>query len=71
MKDDLVYYCVHADKKGRRDGSARPPWPATQDKLKRLMEVVNRSPACFCLARDTKELRKNTGLFLGKNMCDE
>lgn len=35
MKDDLVYCCMQADKmeKGRRDGSARPPWPATQDEI--------------------------------------
>lgn len=57
--------------KGRRDGSARLPWPATQDRLKHLMEVVSRTPACFCLAKATKELRKHTGLSLRKSMCDD
>lgn len=52
--------------KGRRDGSARPPWPATQDRLKHLKEVVSRTPVCFCLARATKELGKHTGLSSGK-----
>jgi len=62
---------AHKMEKERRDRSARPPWPATQIRLKHLMEMVSRPTACFCLARATEEWRKHTGLFLAKNVCDE